>query len=293
MNKKDFEIIDRVHFKNSVFLKPGTLSCAVDCFIEISHVIFAPYLKYVPRTEVFDIIFQTCEQFEILQTEGKLNNSIVYALHEIRKPLWDHLRSKCSSFTVMDADAQFSQIFELNTFNTMNMYETQLFLSSVLFENMCENCNLGCSRKMDNFVTYITNSALLDSKITMDNWFSYIERSISKPNSLNCSTCKNNCESEIVATFIPAKILFIEFSNNTMNTLVFYDQITVTDIEYSLKGIVRCQHSHFTCAFLHDSKWLYVDDLCNTVQSFLNTSDLYEYHQHGWFFAVYTNFNFE
>ena len=73
-----------------------------------------------------------------------------------------------------------------------------------------------------------------------------------------------------------------------MNALVFYDQITVTNIEYSLKGIVRSQHSHFTCAFLHDSKWLYVDDLCNTVQSFLNTSNLYEYHQHGWFFAVYT-----
>ena len=190
MNNRYFEIIDRVHFKNSVFLQPGTFSCAVDCFIEISYVIFAPYLKYIPRTEVFDIILQTCEQFEILQTEENLNNSIVSALHEIRKPLWDHLRSKCRSFTAMDADAQFSQIFELNTFNTMNMYESQLFLSSFLFENICENCKLGCSRKMDNFVTYITNSALLESEITMDSWFSYIERSISKSIGLNCSFAK-------------------------------------------------------------------------------------------------------
>ena len=122
---------------------------------------------------------------------------------------------------------------------------------------------------MDNFVTYITNSVLLDSEITMDSWFSDIERSISKPIGLNCSTCKSTCESEIVATFIPAKILFIEFSSNTMNTLVFYDQITETNIEHFLKGIVRSQYSHFTCAFLHDSKWLHVDDLCNTVQSFI------------------------
>ena len=84
MNNIDFEIIDSVHFKNSLFLQPGTFSCADDCFIEISHVIFAPLLKYVPRTEVSDIILQTCKQFEILQTEGNLNNSTVYALHEIK-----------------------------------------------------------------------------------------------------------------------------------------------------------------------------------------------------------------
>ena len=36
MNNKDFEILDKIHFKSSVFVQPGTFFCVVRCFIEMA-----------------------------------------------------------------------------------------------------------------------------------------------------------------------------------------------------------------------------------------------------------------
>lgn len=67
---------------------------------------------------------------------------------------------------------------------------------------------------------------------------------------------------------VNSRLLFIEFSSETMAGLVMYDKIEVGKSWYNLKGLVRCQQSHFTCAFHSEDKWLFFDDLVQTVKTF-------------------------
>jgi len=48
--------VPRGHFMNSVFVNPGSHSCAVDAFMEISTHLFLPYLSNLrTRTSCIDI----------------------------------------------------------------------------------------------------------------------------------------------------------------------------------------------------------------------------------------------
>lgn len=61
---------------------------------------------------------------------------------------------------------------------------------------------------------------------------------------------------------------------------------------YSLKAIVRCASNHFTIAIKDHMHWLYVDDLCTTVQQYATFEDLLNNHISGWYFAVYEKYFF-
>ena len=57
----------RGHLMNSVFVKPGIYSCAVDAFLEISTHLILPYLSDLRiRNEFTDLLFyNVCSHYQI------------------------------------------------------------------------------------------------------------------------------------------------------------------------------------------------------------------------------------
>jgi len=56
---------------------------------------------------------------------------------------------------------------------------------------------------------------------------------------------------------------------------------------YKLRSLVRNHSGHFTCAISYQGKYVYVDDLSNTVLQFENIASLLSAYSIGWFFTVY------
>ena len=52
------------HFLNSCRYQSSTFSCAVDCFLEVADSIFMPYLKNIPRTNIVQLIFDSCSLYD-------------------------------------------------------------------------------------------------------------------------------------------------------------------------------------------------------------------------------------
>ena len=66
-----------------------------------------------------------------------------------------------------------------------------------------------------------------------------------------------------------------------------YDKIEVGNCWYNLKSLVRCYQSHFTCGIVNDQKWLYFDDLLQTVREFPSLEAMQRHIPGGWFFALF------
>ena len=87
------------HFMNSVLSTPGTYSCALDSFLEISSHLFLPYLSTLTaRNEFTELLFNTCKRY--IESQG--NDRM---LREIRKPIWVYLQQQCPSFLARDSIA--------------------------------------------------------------------------------------------------------------------------------------------------------------------------------------------
>ena len=88
---------------NSVLVNPGTYSCAVDAFREISGNLFLPYLSNLRISKEFtDLLFNVCSHYKSSREDSSL-------LSEIREPVWSYIINLCSSFTARDCNAWFSQ----------------------------------------------------------------------------------------------------------------------------------------------------------------------------------------
>ena len=111
------------HFLNSCKYQSSTFSCAVDCFFEVADSIFMPYLKNIPRTNIVQLIFDSCSLYDSIIYQETLSTEASLLLHDIREPLWSYLRTQCQSLLPMDCNAQFSEIFQLKNWGTMNDYE--------------------------------------------------------------------------------------------------------------------------------------------------------------------------
>ena len=74
----------------------------------------------------------------------------------------------------------------------------------------------------------------------------------------------------LATSVVDSKFLFIEFAPEALAGLIMYDKIEVGNCCYNLKSLVRCYQSdsHFTCNIVNDQKWLYFDDLLQTVREF-------------------------
>ena len=64
----------------------------------------------------------------------------------------------------------------------------------------------------------------------------------------NPTGVKGLTKEPMATSVVNFRLLFIEFSPETITGLVMYDKIEVGKSWYTLKGLVRCQQSHFTCA---------------------------------------------
>ena len=65
-----------------------------------------------------------------------------------------------------------------------------------------------------------------------------------------------------------------------------YENITVGQSEYKLRGMVQSHNRHFTCAVFIEGKWTYIDDHCSGVKEFSNLAALKQQFKQGWFFTI-------
>ena len=88
---------------------------------------------------------------------------------------------------------------------------------------------------------------------------------------------------------VNSKFLLIEFAPEALVGLIMYDKIEVGNCWYNLKSLVHCYQSdsHFTYNIVNDQKWLYFDDLLQTVREFPSLEAMQRHIPGGWFFAVF------
>ena len=71
-----------------------------------------------------------------------------------------------------------------------------------------------------------------------------------------------------------------------MNAIKLYENISVDQAEYKLKGMVRSYNKHFTCTVFVQGKWTYIDDLCTSVKEFTSLAALKNNLSKGGFFNI-------
>ena len=281
--------LNRPHFFNSCRYQSSTFSCAVDCFLEVADSIFMPYLKNIPKTNIVQLVFDSCSLYDNIIYQETLSTEASHFLHDIREPLWSYLRTQCQSLLPMDCNAQFSEIFQLKNWGTMNDYEKNLFVSTYRFETECQKCEVKLSSDTKILVQYVT---LSDTQTTIENgndWPHYITLTNSSTGKLHCPACDILSIVPHASLLSTAEILFVEFASDAINKLEFYENIQIIDADYQLEGLVRCKSNHFTCAIYQSDQWYYFDDLCDSLLAFCNLRELYMKYPDNWFFAIYTS----
>ena len=280
-NSEQYTKIKKSHFLNSVFVQPGVYSCAIDCFLEVSTYLFLPVLsKLSARSQFPELLFAAASDY---QNQGG-NPSL---LAGIREPVWSYLRERCSSFQARDGNASFSQIFEEKTFGKLNPDEVSLFATQRLFESYCPTCNKNVNLNSNIFLTYVSQSGLEKFRYDKISWPLYVSSIHTEPGKLRCGNCRSLTDEPLQTSVVNSKFLFIEFAPEALAGLIMYDKIEVGNCWYNLKSLVRFYQSHFTCGIVSDQKWLYFDDLLQTVREFPSLEAMQRHIPGGWFFAVF------
>ena len=144
-------------------------------------------------------------------------------LHVIRERAWTILREKCSSFTAVDENAQFSQIFTKNVFSGLNHEQKSRLMSIHYFAGWCEHCVTPVSAELEVFVNYVTLSDTEKFDLPLSSWPELL-RLNNCQNQIQCPSCDNNCDSQLFISNL-ATALFVEFSPGTMDVLNFQSEI--------------------------------------------------------------------
>ena len=85
-------------------------------------------------------------------------------MSEIREPVRSCISNLCSSFTAMDCNACFSQIFEKRTFSYLNEEGESLFMTLRTFDSFCSNfVTLNSSIRLTVVTVYGLNQSGLDN----------------------------------------------------------------------------------------------------------------------------------
>ncbi len=269
------------HFMNSRFDSPGTYSCAVDCFLELSAYVFLPFIKQLPhRSNFLDLLFQTVTSYVQFQGPNK-------KLSGIREPFWLHLIKYCNSFSARDNNACFSQIFEERTFGKLNKEEVDLLMPQLVYGSICRTCQRHLMFCRNHFVTFVNHSSVINAGYDLSSWPLYVSNILNLPViNVTCSDCGNMTCEAVVESFINSRFVFIEFSLDIVKDAGLPQEIELQKASYSLKGLVRCYQKHFTCAVCIEEKWIYFDDMCNSVREFSSLKQLQQQYPLGWFFII-------
>jgi len=232
------------------------------------------------RNELTELLFNTCSRY----TESRENSNL---LEEIREPLWAYLRQQCLSFLAKDCNACFSQIFEERTFGKLTPDEMNIFLSLRTFQSFCETCQKDVVLNSSIFVNFVTRFALQKLELNYNSWPQFVSTIQTQPGKLKCPDCETSTCEPLLTSTADSKFVLIEFSSEVMNVVKLYENITVGQSEYKLRGMVRSHNRHFTCAVLTEGKWTYIDDLCLSVKEFSHLAALEKHFAQGWFFTIY------
>ena len=110
-----------------------------------------------------------------------------------------------------------------------------------------------------------------------------------QPGKLRCGNCRSLTDEPLTTPVVNSTFLFIEFAHEALAGLIMYEKIEVGNCWYNLKSLVRCYQSvsHFTCGIVNDQKWLYFDDLLQTVREFPSLEAMQRHIPGGWFFALF------
>ena len=151
---------------------------------------------------------------------------------EIREPVGSYLRQHCSSFQARGCNAAFSQIFEENTFGSLNTEELRLFATQRVFESYCESCENQITLDSRIFLTFVTQTEL--SKLGYDtiSWPLYVSEIHTQPGRLKCKDCGCLAKEPLITSVVNSKFLFIEFSPEIRESILVYDKIKVGNTFY-------------------------------------------------------------
>ena len=266
-----------LHFINSFFDNPGIYSCAIDCFLEVSRYLFQPaFLDLSVGTEFIDLLHNSLLEYSNISE--KTSNT----LPQVRELVWYYLRQHCSTFLPRDSNASFSQIFEERTFGKLNPDEMNLFMTQRTFESHCQTCQKTVTSNMKLFLIYVSNSSLKQTGFDISCWPMSVSHIFKKPKKIVCKHCsESNVSDPICTSVVNSKFVFIEFSDEIVNCVTIHEHTEFDNSSYTLQGLVRCYQRHFTCAIKIENKWIYFDDMCNTVQEFTSLNQLFSYYREG------------
>ena len=85
------------HFQNSCLqdTTASVYSCSIDCFLEISHAIVLQHLIDIPRSDFFEIVFNSINSYKFLNSRESSRivgiGSLMSTLNNIREPVWNYL----------------------------------------------------------------------------------------------------------------------------------------------------------------------------------------------------------
>ena len=286
-----------IHFRNSVLSQPNRFSCAVDTFLEISRYVIFPYLRALstPIESPFcAMVCNSMNNFHEFLTRLHLLNQSEKKLYlaEIRELIWSLLRQKCPSFSLMNCDAQFTQIFQESIFSDMSEDEKSVFLSSYCNDGTCPTpgCGHAIRKQVKVFVHYVSQIELLSFNISLNDWYKLFEKLHFQNLVLYCEECKTYLLHNNLS-FLPGKLLFIDFSIDLVRANFQPSfMIHILSQTLSIKALVRCIGSHFTCAVYFEGVWRYIDDLsggCQHIRFFSSYTQLLQDYPCGWFFVIY------
>ena len=210
------------HFMNRVRTQSGQLSCAIDCFLDLwHHHIFRHVFIEISYNELFFLANRMNAYYEFVLKRNLSESDI----QNVREPVWDYLRQKCSSFMAMDCNAQFSEIFTLNVFSNLTSSEKSKIISTYSCIGFCEYCNEDVIKNTEVLLSYVSLSQLIKVNVPTFHWYSAL-MSCNIPSSLQCAQCERSCEC-IDAQSDMSMLLFVEFASNVFNCIQFQEHIGI------------------------------------------------------------------
>ena len=239
-----------MHFINVCRIQSGYFSCAIDCFLEIWVRILSMHFIGFSRSYIIRLLGSVSRQIKSCVCNEE-------QLSYLRSDIWDYMKIRCPSFTPMDCNAQFSEIFQKNVFADLNSIEQSEIISTYSQEAFCSACTRTVQCNTEVFINYIRMENVVDSNLSIQQWPSYIlfQNMCEK---LQCDICQEPCDVINSATSL-SELIFVEFNHSMMNLCEFESNISLLDNNFELCAMVRHSGSHFTFTVKENNNWCYID----------------------------------
>ena len=114
-------------------------------------------------------LFDTCENYWI----AKRDETPEFLHSRIRQPIWNYVISKCRSFSAMDCNEQFSEIFREQVLGELNDLEKALFQTFYSYNENCQNCGNILNGNLSTFINYFSWGAAITADV-VSNWHSIL-----------------------------------------------------------------------------------------------------------------------